>query len=1291
MDSAIDSPHAAPDEAARLEALRAYRVLDTLPEQALDDLTALAAQICGAPIALISLIDEHRQWFKAKVGLEITQTPRDVAFCARPMQQRDLFIVPNAIEDQRFARFPLVTGEAGVRFYAGAPLVNPDNAALGALCVMDRVPRELTAEQQWALKVIARQVMTHLELRRSARALVESERRLRLVADNARVGLVVLSQDRRYVYANNAYAEILGLPSPDLIGRRVPEVLPQVYEEQIRPQLDRAFAGERVAYDLHRPTAEGDSHYAVRYEPTKVDGTVTLVVVVITDITERKLSEMAMQRLAAIVAFSNDAIIGKDLNGVVTSWNHGAENIFGYTSAEMVGTPILRLIPSDRLGEEETILGRIRAGKSVEHFETLRQTKAGRLIDVSITASPIKDDSGKVIGVSKTARDISERKRAQATLVESETKFRLLAENITDVFWIASADHSQIQYVSPGYERIWGRSAESIYRDAHQWSNSILPEERARVLGIFGALLADAPSVSVEYRIARPDGEVRWVHDRGFQVRDAAGQLVRLTGIVADITERKEAEEARRVLEERYRTLFEYAPDGIVIADPRSFYLDANASACRMLGYSRDELVKLHATDIVAAEEVGQIEPAISAIRQGPEYHREWRLRRRDHSVFPAEVMATQMPDGNMLGMIRDITERKRVEEQLLWKTAFFEAQVNSALDGILVVDRDGKTILQNQRMAALWNFSPEVAANLDDRPRREWAARQIRNPEAFAEKVAYLNAHPEEISYDVIELVDGRILDRYSAPVVGHDGTQFGRIWSFRDVTARKQAEAQIAEQAAFLDKARDAILVRDLEGKILFWNDGAATMYGWTRAEVVGRNILGLVYADAAKFTEANARTLAHGEWHGELQHADNQGRALTVEARWTLIRDEAGQAKSILAINTDITEKKKIEAQFLRAQRMESIGTLASGIAHDLNNILTPIMMSIELLKSTATDPLARRILDSIEMSSRRGADIVRQVLSFARGVEGDRVEVQPKHLVRELLGIIRDTFPKDIHLEFSVPNATWTILGDPTQVHQILLNLCVNARDAMPTGGKLIVAVTNCELDEHYSAMSGNATPGRYVAITVTDTGTGIPREIVEKIFEPFFTTKQLNKGTGLGLSTVAAIVKSHGGIINVYSEPGQGSAFKVYLPATEGSAGPAATAPQVERVPRGRGETILVVDDETSIRAITTQTLEAYGYRVRAAVDGADALGIYAQHSREIDAVLTDMMMPVMAGPALIHSLLRINPAVKIIASSGLDATAGAAQGTPGGVKRFLAKPYTAETVLQTVRAVLDEK
>jgi PAS domain S-box-containing protein len=538
------------------------------------------------------------------------------------------------------------------------------------------------------------------------------------------------------------------------------------------------------------------------------------------------------------------------------------------------------------------------------------------------------------------------------------------------------------------------------------------------------------------------------------------------------------------------------------------------------------------------------------------------------------------------------------------------------------------------------------------------------------------------------LETIDGRKIAVEFVSNVYQAGEQKVIQCNVRDITERKKAEDKIEEQADLLDKARDAIVVRDLDGKISYWSKGAERMYGWSRDDVLGGYIGGLVYENPKEFERINELTIRKGEWQGDIQHFTKDRRVITTEARWTLIRDKNDQPKSVLSIDSDVTERKKIEAQFMRAQRMESIGTLAGGIAHDLNNILTPILLSIDLLKTSSDNPRSTTILEAIEVSAKRGSAIVRQVLSFARGLEGERVEIQPKHQLKEIENLIKETFPKDIQLQVSVPNDIWTLWGDPTQMHQILLNLCVNGRDAMPNGGSLVLSAENFIFDEQYAAMHGHAKAGRYVKISVIDSGTGIPPNLLDKIFEPFFTTKELHKGTGLGLSTVMAIVKSHEGIMNVYSEPGKGTAFHVYLPAKDGPCEAGTEQSDLGILPRGNGETVLVIDDEASVVTITSETLQAFGYRVLTATDGAHGVAVYAQHVKEIALVITDMMMPVMDGPTTIQALRRINPGIKIIAASGLHPDSRAAKATGPTVNHFLMKPYTAGSLLRTVHAVL---
>lgn len=502
-----------------------------------------------------------------------------------------------------------------------------------------------------------------------------------------------------------------------------------------------------------------------------------------------------------------------------------------------------------------------------------------------------------------------------------------------------------------------------------------------------------------------------------------------------------------------------------------------------------------------------------------------------------------------------------------------------------------------------------------------------------------------------------------------------------------RQQADSRIRDQASLLDKAQDAILVRQLDHTITYWNKSAERLYGWTAEEVIGQKVDELLYEEPSAFYQATNKTLSSGEWIGEIQQVDRHGRELIVEGRWNLVCDENGQPKSIFVINTDMTEHRRLEQQFIRAQRLESIGTMAGGLAHDLNNILAPISMAIELLKIRTHDERGQELLDTIAGSVRRGADMIEQVISFARGREGRRMDVNPRVLISEIAKIGRETFLKDIHLEIHASPDLWMVRGDPTQLHQVLLNLCFNARDAVSANGWIAIEATNVHIDESFAAMTLEAQPGPHVCITVKDNGTGIEQEIQEKIFDPFFTTKAVGKGTGLGLSSSLAIVKSHGGFIRVKSKPGLSTCFSVYLPARP-SAVEGGEIPAPNNISHGNGEWILLIDDEESIRRVTCQTLEAYGYQVVMAESGDEAISIYARMKDEIAIVITDMMMPGMSGAATIEGLMNLNPQVQIIAVSGVAANGELATAAGAGVKHFLAKPFRAETLLNVLTNVL---
>ena len=529
------------------------------------------------------------------------------------------------------------------------------------------------------------------------------------------------------------------------------------------------------------------------------------------------------------------------------------------------------------------------------------------------------------------------------------------------------------------------------------------------------------------------------------------------------------------------------------------------------------------------------------------------------------------------------------------------------------------------------------------------------------------------------------------ASPMYSTEGNFLGHVGTVEDITEQKQAAQRIYEQAALLDISTDAISVCDLENKILFWNKGAERLYKWKLQEAIGKNAEQILYDSEESLIlrrKIQATLAKDGKWQGELEQVTKGGKKIIVESRWTLMYDEANNPKSILIVSTDITEKKQLQAQFLRAQRLESLGALAGGIAHDFNNILTPILAVAQLLsfKFPHLDDNNKQLLGILEGSAKRGADLVKQILSFTRGVEGTRTTIQLRHLLIDVAQVAKKTFPKFIDTQVNIAPDLWTVFGDPTQLHQVLMNLVVNARDAMPDGGTLSISAENFWVEEEYARMYVDASVGSYVATAVSDTGMGIYPEILDRIFDPFFTTKEQGKGTGLGLSTAMSIIKSHGGFVTVYSEVGKGSNFNVYLPSSQIIE---TDTPADAELPEGNGELILVVDDEATICEITKNTLNSHNYKVLTASDGIGALAIYAQHKERISLVLIDMMMPGIDGPSTILKLQRINPEVKIVAMSGLMAHGSTIQHQNLQIQGFLSKPFTTEILLNTIFSALN--
>ena len=748
-------------------------------------------------------------------------------------------------------------------------------------------------------------------------------------------------------------------------------------------------------------------------------------------------------------------------------------------------------------------------------------------------------------------------------------------------------------------------------------------------------------------------------------------------------------------LENQYRVIFEAHPTPMMIYDVVTLrFLEVNAAAITQYGYSRDEFLNLRVRDIRPPEDVRQF---LQMLRQvdGAGFRGRWRHLRKDGSLIFVLIHSTPITfDGRAARIVvaTDVTQQEQADEQVRQSEANLALAQRVARMGSWEVDLTERE--NRARHPPRWSDETFRIFGLDPTTKvtHESFFHLLHPDERQLARDAFIRqlqtGAPYQIDHRVIR-PDGseRVVHVQSQTIRDGLGRPIKMAGTVQDLTEQREAERLLRQQARLINLASDAILVRNLDGTIRMWNQGAERLYGWTAEEIIGGSVMDFIYQDKVRHAEANRELLKKGEWRGELAQVCKDGRKIAVSARWTLVRDERGEPESVLVIHTDITEQKKLETQFLRSQRLESIGTLAAGVAHDLNNILSPILLVAPLLRGDLSQGEEKEtFLSLVEASAERGANLVKQMLTFARGADGERVLVQPSHLIEEVAKIAGQTFPKSITIRTKYPQDLWMIEGDPTQLQQVLLNLCVNARDAMPDGGTLRLTIENFEVDEHYASMTTGATPGPHVLLQVSDEGRGIPRHVIDKIFDPFFSTKPVGKGTGLGLSTVLGIVKNYGGFMNVYSEPGHTS-FRVFLPASN-AATTMAVISDPDCAPRGCGEKILIVDDEPCIREAAKRVLEGWGYQPLLAEDGVAALALYAQQPNEIDLILTDLVMPLMDGLMLIRAVRKLNPEQKIILSTGRDEDTESPEIRSLGVDACLMKPHSREKLLVTLEETL---
>jgi PAS domain S-box-containing protein len=820
-------------------------------------------------------------------------------------------------------------------------------------------------------------------------------------------------------------------------------------------------------------------------------------------------------------------------------------------------------------------------------------------------------------------------------------------------------------------------------------------------------------------------------HD--YVLKDRMKRLV--TAIRRAVKESHDRKRSQKIESERQRlaATLENSPDFVGLAEPDGTLLFLNRAARNMLGLPDGPLPHgLRAVDTRPPEVHRAVKESFAIASCEGVWSGETILLSQDGRKIPVSqvLIAHRRADGSLeyfSTVMRDLTAQKQIDalvqgqNRLLEMIAsgepltdlltallqFLEGQHDEILCSILLVEEGGKRL----RHSAAPRLAHEFVKAIDGVPIGPSSG--ACGTAAFRREAVII----EDLSSDPLSADYREICARFnlracwSTPIfdthhhlVGtfavytrQPGSPNGRHRQLIDVgthiasicLSHHYAQRRLREQTDILDKASDAIVATDLNDRVTFWNKGAERIFGWLAGDAIGRREVDLFPPESVSEIEgARLATNERGEWSGDIRLHDRQGNAHILDCRVTILRDENGQPQGRLSVAADITEKKRMEEQFFRAQRLESLGMLSAGIAHDLNNILAPILLAAPMLRDTTSDPNDLRMISTLEKSATRGAALVRQILGFAHGADGEHRVFQPKHLLRDIANFVQETFPKSVRLYDSIPSNLCPIKGNPTQLHQVLLNLCVNARDAMPNGGTLTLRAENCTLDEIAAAEIENGRAGSFVVFHIQDTGTGIPPEVFPHIWEPFFTTKSTDKGTGLGLSTVRGIVESHAGFVTVNTIPGQGTTFRVYLEAVETPAGQINPTTVSSHAVRGSGELILVVDDESSIRNVTAAMLARHGYRVLTAADGAEAIALFAPRSKEIKVVITDVSMPNLDGVALAGIIHRLNPGTKLVLVTGLNTDSTQELTRQNIAYTLVVKPFPPETLLTTVHEIL---
>ena len=1112
--------------------------------------------------------------------------------------------------------------------------------------------------------------------------------------------LVVLGPDGRFRHVNAAAVEILGWPAEVLRTRALLDL--------VHPD-DRAAMGEAWARAAEDPAAvetiecrvaDADETWrwlAWRLAAGDEPGSLYAAA---RDTTAQRQGEApgtaarlheSEQRHRSLFEHHPDAVFSLDLDGRFLGANPACVALTGYAAEELIGEPFAPLVVPEHQALAWSHFRDAVAGEA-SGVELTIHHRDGRRVDIDVMKIPIVVD-GRVVGVFGIARDLTAQRALEDQYRRSERRFRAVIEQASERISIVDPQ-GVFLYANPAYLRSLGLTPESS-AGRTPFAN-IHPEDVPEVRARFAALFAEPGAVDrMEYRIQRPNGGWRIVHTVGTNLVDdpAVGGVVVHS---VDVTEERAALAALRTSEARYRLTFDQAGVGMALCGLDGRLERVNPALCAFLGYTESELVGMSYADVTHPDDLAIDAAQATQLAAGEigQYSMEKRYLRKDGSAPWGLLTVSVLHDTTgaplqVIAQVQDIAERRRAEDAIRASETQFRRLVERAPDGIVVVQDDGTILFANPAAARIFHAADASALV-------GMSIRALVDPDSTAtlldgvERLHASGASEASVTEDRLRRLDGSTFDAEVAAIALAYQSRPAVQVAIRDVSALRGAEAEVRRQALVFETMGDAVIVMDARAEIIDWNPGAERMYGYTKAEMLGRSPRVFHHPDLGDRMELAIReALANGRrWTGEIRFLAKDGREGIADVVVVNQYDAAGRAVARIGINRDVTSRKALEGQLRQSQKMEAVGRLAGGVAHDFNNLLTVINGNLEFARhGLAADHVVQGDLAQVAQAAERAQALVRQLLAFGR-----QQVLQPRRLdvnetVATVADMLRRVIGEDVALETHLA-PVWPVHADPGQIEQVIMNLAVNARDAMPNGGTIRLRTAAVELDAAAAGARPGLAPGHYVSLVVEDTGTGIDAAALPRLFEPFFTTKAPGKGTGLGLATVHGIVEQSGGAIGVESTPGVVTRFTVLLPRRPEPAGASEPAPPAMTLPTGH-ETVLLVEDEAPVRAVVRRLLTRLGYTVREAATGREALQMVAECDEPIDLVLTDVVMPGQNGRVLAEQLAEQRPGLRVLFMSGYTDDEIVRRGLLQPGAALLAKPFTIEALATTVRTLLD--